>query len=160
MTRKRGKNLADGDIADIVAILDGWTGKLSWDLLIETIAVRRHLHYTRQALHKHERIKHAFAFRKKAIAQGVSGVSDADSPELQAGLERIARLMAESARLEAENQRLLEQFARWAYNAHSRGLDNDFLSRPLPGVNRDKTVRPLKAVSPHRTQRPRVAKAR
>lgn len=51
-------------------------------------------------------------------------------------LDRIARLESENRRLESENNQLLEQFARWAYNAHPRGLDYDFLNRPLPLVNR------------------------
>jgi hypothetical protein len=53
----------------------------------------------------------------------------------QGALQLIARLEAENARLRVENERLLEQFACWAYNAHT-----------LPAVNRDQTVRPLKAV--------------
>lgn len=52
-------------------------------------------------------------------------------PEVQVTLQRIARLEAENARLEAENTLLLEQFARWAYNTPSRGLGLDFLSQPL-----------------------------
>jgi len=56
-------------------------------------------------------------------------------------LELIARLESENNRLTAENQQLLGQFARWAYNAHSRGLSKDFLDRPLPGVNRGQSVR-------------------
>lgn len=147
MTRTRARNLDDDAIAEIVSILDGWTGKLSWELLIDAIARRTHAHYTRQALHNHERIRHAFGQRKKALAEarGERGPG-ADSPELQAALERIARLEAENQRLDAENQRLLGQFACWAYNAHTRGLDQAFLSRPLPVVNRDQTKRQLAAV--------------
>lgn len=147
MMRKRAKNLTDKDIADIVSILDGWSGKLSWDLLIEAIEQRRRVTYTRQALHKYERIQHAFSLRKKDLSDGAGEVQQVEFPELQAALERIARLEGENARLAAENQRLLEQFATWAYNAHTRGLDNAFLSRPLPPVNRDQTFRP-KATRP------------
>ena len=149
MTRTRAKNLDAAAIAGIVAILDGWTGKLSWELLVDAIERRTHLRYTRQGLDKHERIKHAFALRKKAIAAGrAAGVPDVESPELQAVMQRIARLEAENDRLGAENERLLGQFACWAYNAHTRGLDRAFLNRPLPAVNRDQTVRPTKAVKP------------
>jgi len=149
MTHARARNLNDDDIADIAAILDGWPGKLSWELLIEAIARRKRAKYTRQALHKHERIRHAFTLRKKALSEGrIAAVPNVDSPELRAALERIARLEGENARLRAENARGLEQFARWAYNAHCRGLDKAFLSRPLPAVNRDQTVHPLKAVKP------------
>lgn len=49
-------------------------------------------------------------------------------------MERIDRLKAEN-----ENNALLEQFARWAYNAHTRGLDEAFLNRALMPVDREKT---------------------
>lgn len=142
MMRKRAKNLTDKDIADIVSILDGWSGKLNWDLLIEAVEQRKRVKYTRQALHKYERIQHAFSLRKKALSDDAGTVPEVESPELQAALERIARLEGENARLAAENQRLLEQFVTWAYNAHTRGLDSAFLSRPLPPVDRDQTFRP------------------
>ena len=149
MARVRARNLADADIADIVAILDGWSGKLSWELLIQAIKLRKHATYTRQALHKHARIKLAFSLCKKRLAATDSGnVPKAASPELQAALERIARLEGENARLEAENQALLGQFACWAYNANTRGLDHGFLSRPLPPVDRDRTVRPVAVAKP------------
>ena len=140
MTRSRAPNLDDESIAVIVGILDGWVGKLSWAALIEAIQWRMHARYTRQALHKHERIRSAFSQRKETVVEvRRTGGSNSDSPELQAALQRIARLEAENVRFEAENQRLLEQFARWAYNAHTRGLDKEFLNRPLPAVNRDQT---------------------
>ena len=59
--------------------------------------------------------------------------------ELQKAMERIDRLKAENERLKDENNSLLEQFARWAYNAHTRGLDEDFLNRALMPVDREKT---------------------
>lgn len=34
------------------------------------------------------------------------------------------------------NEVLLEQFVRWAYNAGTRGLTEDFLNQPLPPPNR------------------------
>jgi hypothetical protein len=139
MSRIRAPNLDGESIAVIVGILDGWKGKLSWEALIEAIERRTHARYTRQALDKHVRIKTAFGLRKKALAEarGERGPA-ADSPELEAALQRIARLEGENTRLTAENQNLLEQFARWAYNAHARGLDQNFLNRPLPPVNRDR----------------------
>lgn len=134
---RRAKNLSDEDIAKIVGILDGWSGKLTWDLLIE--AVERHLfaRYTRQTLHKHTRIQDAFEQRKKALAGERERPSkSATTPEMQAALDKIARLEAQVQRLETENNRLLEQFARWAYNANMRGLEEAFLNSPLPDVNR------------------------
>jgi hypothetical protein len=136
---RRGKNLTDEAIEQIVRILDGWSGKLTWERLIEAVVARLHCTYTRQALHKHERIRAAYTLRKGALGRGDMIVSS-DVQPMNEATARIARLEIENQRLEAENQRLLEQFVVWAYNAHSRGLSREFLSQPLPRVNRDRTL--------------------
>ena len=136
MKQQRARNLDDAGIKDIVEILDGWSEKLTWDLFIEAINFRTHNKYTRQTLHKHERIKNAFELCKARLADGDVAIRNVRSPELQKALERIARLEAENKRLESENNQLLEQFVRWAYNAYTRGLDSQFLNQPLPPVNR------------------------
>lgn len=136
MKQRRAKNLDDAGIKEIVEILDGWSEKLTWDLLIDAINFRTHNEYTRQTLHKHERIRNAFDLRKIALADGDATIRSVRSPELQKALERIARLEVEAKRIESENTQLLEQFVRWAYNAHTRGLDSNFLNRPLPPVSR------------------------
>jgi hypothetical protein len=136
MAQKRAKNLDDSGIRQVVEILDGWSGKLTWELLIDAIELRMHSRYTRQTLHKHERIYNAFELRKTGIAEGDGELRTVRSPELQKSLERCARLEIENKRLESENEKLLEQFARWAYNAHTRGLDSNFLNQPLSAVNR------------------------
>lgn len=138
MAKKRSKNLGDADINKIVGILDGWSGRLTWDLLIDAIELRMHNCYTRQTLYKHARIRNAFELQKKHLPAG-DNRKKAASPELQVALDKIDRLETENRRLESENEQLLEQFARWAYNAHTRGLDHDFLNQPLPPVNRGKT---------------------
>lgn len=136
----RARNLRDEDVAKIVEVLDGWTGKLTWELLIDAIEKRFFARYTRQALHKHTRIKDAFSHRKGEIAnKGEKPRKTASSPELQLALDRLDRLTGENERLKAENTRLLEQFVRWAYNAHKRNLNEAFLNRPLPTVNRQQT---------------------
>lgn len=140
-SKKRSKNLGDAEIKQIVEILDGWSGKLTWDLLINAIELRVFSRYTRQALYKHERIRNAFELKKSELSEGGKGVPRVASPQLQIALDRIARLESENRRLESENNQLLEQFARWAYNAHTRGLDHEFLNRPLPSVNRGQTKR-------------------
>lgn len=134
----RSRNLTPVAIEQIVSILDGWSGKLTWDLLIQSVARRLRGTYTRQALHKHERIRDAFTLRKKTLSISVGG-KKAISPESQVTNDRIARLEGENQRLQMENDRLLEQFVRWAYNPYSRGLDEQFLSRPLPAINRQQT---------------------
>ncbi|KAA1014928.1 hypothetical protein FVF58_03110 [Paraburkholderia panacisoli] len=145
MRRVRAKNLDDEVVASIVDLLDGWSGKLSWELLIDAVERRKKLRYTRQALHRHERIRLAFGVRKAALAdQSDEPDTHDDSPELKLALDEIARLRGENQRLESENNRLLEQFARWAYNAHTRNLTREFLNQPLPGVDRESSDRPRK----------------
>lgn len=137
----RAKNLTDADIDRIVGILDGWSGKLSWDLLIRAVFRHTKSTYSRQALNNHQRIKDAFTLRKRTISsKTVIERKKADSPELQAALDRLTRLEGENQRLRMENDRLLERFVTWAYNAHTRGLDERFLSQPLPPVNRATTL--------------------
>lgn len=138
----RAKNLTDADIEMIVEILDGWSGKLRWELLIDAIEKRLFIRYTRQALHRHTRITIAFAHRKQELARTVGKTPrHAVLPEQQLALDRIERLTNECSRLKAENNLLLEQFVRWAYNAHLRGLDERFLNQPLPQVNRQSDER-------------------
>jgi len=141
MAKKRSKNLDDADIKTIVGILDGWSGRLTWKLLIDAIELRMHNRYTRQTLYKHARILNAFELQKKRLSGSSDSRRKVASPELQVALDKIARLESENRRLESENEQLLEQFARWAYNAHTRGLDHDFLNRPLPAVDRGRTRR-------------------
>lgn len=147
MVKKRSKNLGDAEIRQIAEILDGWSGKLTWDLLIDAIELRMFNRYTRQALYKHERIRHAVELRKSDLSRGEKGATRVASPQLQIALDRIARLDVENRRLESENNLLLEQFARWAYNAHTRGLGHDFFNRPLPSVNRGQTKREKMQIS-------------
>lgn len=137
--KRRSKNIGDDEIKKIVEILDGWFDKLSWELLVDAIELRMFNRYTRQALYKHERIRHAFELKKRELTSGSADRKRVASPQLQIALDRIDRLEAENRRLESENNMLLEQYARWAYNAHARGLDHEFLNRPLPSVNRGQT---------------------
>jgi hypothetical protein len=143
-TTRRAKNLDDQAVESIVAILDGWTGKLTWELLASAVEHRTRERYTRQALHNHARIADAFTLRKRLLAEAADGKprkrKKDPSVELDATLQQLALLKGENERLKDENNRFLAQFARWAYNAYTRGLDKGFLDQPLPSVNRDTTV--------------------
>ncbi|MFL9952167.1 hypothetical protein PQR46_43975 [Paraburkholderia sediminicola] len=139
MARVREKNLDDTVVGNVVEVLDGWSGRLTWDALIEELAKREGLRYTRQALHRHESIRLAFTVRKKVLSGQPSELRVSVDPDLQVALERIDRLEAEVQRLKAEKNNLREQFARWAYNAHTRNLTEEFLNTPLPGVDREQS---------------------
>jgi len=141
MTKRRAKNLDDAAIGLIVGVLDGWSGKLTWDQLIDAVEKRMYVRYTRQALDRHPRIKIAYQVAKERLS-GVPGSEGAQKPspiELAAIAERLKRVEAENLRLKVENERLLEQFVTWAYNAHLKGLTKEYLNNPLPRVDREVT---------------------
>jgi hypothetical protein len=138
----RSKNLDDSSILVIVQILDGWAGRLTWELLVKEIELRLRNTYTRQALSEHVRILNAFQDRKKSLRISPSSMlpkpADKLSPvEVTMLAERLSKVTAENSRIKAENDRLLEQFAIWAYNASSRNITLEILSRPLPAIDRE-----------------------
>lgn len=142
----RSKNLDDRLIQEIVEVLDGWSDDLTWDGLVEAIERRTGQRYTRQALHKHERIKQAFTHRKKALANGQNSVRNVKDPVLQLAMDRLSRVEAENERVKRENAALLEQFVRWTYNAGLKGLTLDLLNQPLPSVRRGQSDRGINRV--------------
>lgn len=139
--RIRSRNLSDTDLLTVVEILDGWTGKLTWEALIEASAKRLKSRYTRQTLYQHERIRLAFGVAKLRLREATDDLDLASMSriELEAFSARYSKLVNERDRLQKENESFLEQFVVWAYNAHTRGLDEAFLNRPLPGVDRGRT---------------------
>lgn len=138
MTRRRGRNLTADDIARVVQLLDGWSGPVSWNLVIEAVATRLLCSYTRQALSSHAAIQKAFDACKRRPAPSKAAVSKL-SGETDAIRQRLARREADVTRLEAENSQLRERFVVWAYNAQTRGLGLAELERPLPAVRRGQT---------------------
>ncbi|SBW83260.1 hypothetical protein PVE_R2G0866 [Pseudomonas veronii 1YdBTEX2] len=141
MTKGRAKNLDDDAIGLIVGVLDGWSGKLTWDLLIDAVEKRLRVRYTRQALDKRARIKIAYQVTKARISKINTSKSrqKLSAVELVAFMQRTNRLEAENIRLRTENEKLLEQFVTWAYNAYLKGLTKEYLNTPLSRVDRETT---------------------
>ncbi len=148
MTKSRAKNIDDGTIELIVSVLDGWSSRLTWELLADTIETRTRVRYTRQALDKHARIKTAFQLTKERLsgAPRVARKHKLSEAETEALAQRYERLLAENERLGRENNRLLEQFQIWLYNTHLKGLTPEYLNTPLPSVDRERTRLPTKGV--------------
>jgi hypothetical protein len=147
MTKQRSRNLSPEDVELIVGLLDGWGGALTWKGLIESVERRLCFRYTRQALHAHQRIRDAFGLCKERLARGSRKKGEKHiSPEMRLLMERLARRDAEVERLKAENQRLMEQFVVWLYNAQIRGIGQAELDRPLPRVDRGQTKAELRVV--------------
>lgn len=143
MKSKREKNLDEAAIEEVVQVLDGWQGKLTWDLLVKAVAQRTGRTYTRQAFHRHQRISETFQLCKQQVSRSrpltEKSPERLSADEVKALIDRCARLEGENARLRVVNERLLLQFEVWLYNAHTRGLDADFLNRPLPSIDREVT---------------------
>jgi hypothetical protein len=155
MTKQRSRNLSPEDVELIVGLLDGWSGTLTWKGLIESVERRLYFRYTRQALHAHQRIRDAFGLCKERLVRGArkKGVKHV-SQEMRLLIERLARRDAEIERLKTENQRLMEQFVVWLYNAQIRGIGQAELGRPLPRVDRGQTKAELRVIgSGRRTSR-------
>lgn len=147
MTKQRSRNLSPVDVELIVGLLDGWSGTLTWKGLIESIERRLYFRYTRQALHAHQRIQDAFKLCKERLARGSRRKGEKHlSPEMRVLIERLARRDAEVERLKGENQRLMEQFVVWLYNAQIRGIGQAELGRPLPRVDRGQTKTELRVI--------------
>lgn len=141
MTKGRAKNLDDDAIGLIVGVLDGWSGKLTWDLLIDAVEKRLRVRYTRQALDKRARIKIAYQVTKARISKINISKSrqKLSAVELVAFMQRTNRLEAENVRLRMENERMLEQYVTWAYNAYLKGLTKEYLNTPINRVDREIT---------------------
>lgn len=132
---RRSPNLTPEKIAAIVEIIRTWDGRLTWPGLVNEIFKKMNVTYTRQALYKHESIRVAYeAYRENS--------SDTEpgrpvSAALNASTERVKRLEMENAELKKREALLMEQFVRWAYNASTRGLTENFLNQALPPTNRN-----------------------
>lgn len=140
MRKSRAPDLTEERIQAVLHTLDGWKGKLTWDLLIEAVANTTGITYSRFTFAEYPRIANAFAARKAVLRNAAEGqpFSPRDK-RVAAALEQAERHRAKAERLEQENQLLLEQFVTWAVNAERKGVTMDMLNAPLPKPNRDRS---------------------
>jgi hypothetical protein len=147
MTKQRSRNLSPENVELIVGLLDGWSGTLTWKGLIESVERRLYFRYTRQTLHAHQRIQDAFGLCKERLDRGSRKKGEKHvSQEMRLLMQHLARRDAEVERLKAENQRLMEQFVVWLYNAQIRGIGQAELGRSMPRVDRGQTKATLSVV--------------
>jgi hypothetical protein len=143
------RRLTDADVALAVRLLDGWTGKLTWERYLALLATELGgVLYTKAGLRKQPRILNAWEMARRRLEGGLEAVgapSNGDAAVAQLR-EMVQRLRNENARLEQENQDLLERFQRWVHNAGiDKGMTLDQLDRPIVlvhgGARRPKVVR-------------------
>ncbi|WP_290922321.1 hypothetical protein [Halodesulfovibrio sp.] len=143
MRSNRSINITEEYRNKIIWIIDGWQGKLTWDLLLTKIKRQTGLKYTRQALSKHPQIIDAYQRRKKVVTKTKlveeRSAASYSQAEIQAIVSRNNQLKIENEQLRAQNERLMLKFVVWSTNAHTRGLTEEFLNRPLNSIDRDAT---------------------
>lgn len=121
------------EVQSIKALIDGWTGRVTWPQIVERAERILGRETTRQTLASHMEIRLAY-LDKKAI------LKDAPEPAsvhtLKSAADRIKRLTDDVSRLTQENQRLLNQFVVWQYNASLANLSMEDLNRPMVAIHR------------------------
>ena len=109
----------------------------SWNAVVKLARRRLGHSYSRQALSKYAQIKTALEARKEHLRRArprKKRTSETDTEAIL--LARIDALDAELARINAENEALMSQFAIWAYNTHVLGIPDHRLDAPLQPINR------------------------
>ncbi|MGA4605015.1 hypothetical protein [Pseudoalteromonas maricaloris] len=145
----------------ILAIIDGWSGKLTYELLSDKLQSELGLKRppSRHTYTKHDEIKHAFDLKKEELrnkksiaieeAKSIFDSSDKlshliekldnDDATIAELIKRVEKLENENERLNSENKRvigqnniLLERFARWQNNLQKMdGVDMNKLAATI-----------------------------
>lgn len=128
-------HLKPRDVDLAVIILEGWTSKLTWELFLRQFALElEHGHlYSKVAVLKHARIKGAWNDARRRLSQEVKEVGErGQGRSIVAQLRRKLDETREQLAAERErNDRLIEQFKRWQYNAERHGLKRSQLEAKL-----------------------------
>jgi hypothetical protein len=143
------RHLSDADIDIAVRLLDGWTGKLTWERYRALLATELDgAVYTKAGLRKQSRILDAWEATKSRLkdsmeAAGAPSNGDAAIAHLKQTVQRLRDVIT---RLERENHDLLVQFQRWSHNAtFDKGMTRNQLDRdivfPGRGDGQPKAVR-------------------
>ena len=142
------RRLTDTDIETAVRLLDGWTGKLTWERYLAVLATPLNgARYTKAGLRKQPRILGAWDATRRRIDKSAkeSGAKSNGDAAIAHAREAIKRLRNENERLTMENRDLLERFRRWAHNARiSSGMTPEQLDNEI--------------VEPRRVENPRKPK--
>lgn len=140
MKKIRAPDLTDACIAVVLDTLDTWTGKLTWELLLDTVESVTGLRYSRFTFAEYPEIANAFSLKKDTLRGTLPRSRGEPRDErVRSALLLVERYKAKVERLEAENQLLCEQFVTWAVNAERRGVTMDMLNASLPKPQRERS---------------------
>ena len=123
----------------VLGIIDAWHGRLTWSALIDEVEKATGIVYSRFTLAAHPQVAVAFQSRKDKLGQAPRRKSMPRDEKVRAAMEQMDRYKQKADRLEAENQRLLEQFVTWAVNAERHGVSMDKLNAALIKPSRDES---------------------
>lgn len=140
MKKSRAPDLTQEVLQQVLDALDGWEGKLTWELLLDAVEVRVGYRYSRFTFAEYPEIANAFSLKKDRLRGTLPRTRGEPKDErLRAAYEQVDRLNAKVARLQVENDLLNEQFVTWAINAERKGVTMDMLNASLPKPHRDQT---------------------
>lgn len=140
MKKNRAPDLTTERINLVLEMLDIWRGKLTWELLLDAVEESTGYRYSRFTFAEYPEIANAFSLKKDSLRGTLPRSRGEPRDErVRAALAQTERYKAKAARLEAENQLLIEQFVTWAVNAERKGITMEMLNAPLPKPNRERT---------------------
>lgn len=140
MRKSRAPDLTKERIAIVLDTLDGWRGKLTWELLLDAVQASTGYRYSRFTFAEYPEIANAFSFKKNTLRGSLPRArSESRDEQVRAALAQAERYRQKAERLQAENQLLVEQFVTWAINAERKGVTMDMLNTPLPKPDRDRS---------------------
>lgn len=140
MRKNRAPDLTEERIAVVLDTLDAWSGKLTWDLLLDAVQASTGFRYSRFTFAEYPEIANAFSLRKDSLRGSVPRErSEPRDERVRAALAQAERYKKKAERLDAENKLLTEQFVTWATNAERKGVTMDMLNAPLAKPERDRT---------------------
>lgn len=128
------KHITGYDENRITNVINTWNKdeKLTWEALCDKLVKIIGKRPSRQSLSSHIKVADCFNSKKKILKSGVTETSAVKPANLKIACERIKRLETENEALEALNNKYLEQFKIWLYNAHLKQITIDDLNYPLP----------------------------
>lgn len=126
------KHISNIQIKYILSVIDRWSEKekLTWDGLCDKVAAGIGKRPTRQSLSSHTIVSECFNEKKDKLKRG--DIKITKPANLKVAIQRIKRLEGENKMLSKINDKYLEQFLKWQYNAHIRQVTLEDLNSPLP----------------------------
>lgn len=142
MKKSRAPDLTQAVLQQVLDTLDGWQGKLTWNLMLDAVEAQVGHRYSRFTFAEYPEIANAFSLKKDRLRGTLPRNRSAPKDDrLRAALEQVDRLRAKADRLQVENNLLSEQFVTWAINAEHKGVTMDMLNAPLAKPQRNATKR-------------------